>query len=116
MEVTLDTMDLQGSDLGNLDPDMSVLIALEEERQAEKLILIPSESLSPRAVRQALGSVFTNIYAEGYPSLRMTKDEERMLLEFDQQLAYHRRYADRRYYKGTEYVNFVESLAQRRVA
>ena len=43
----------------------------EEKLKAAKveLILIPSESTAPAAVRQALGSVFQNIYAEGY---RMT--------------------------------------------
>jgi len=102
--------------LSEIDPDTDLIIGFEENRQAKKLILIPSESICPKAVRQALGSVFTNLYAEGYPPLRMTRDEEKQLLDFKNQLAHYRRYADRRFYKGGEYVNFVEALAQRRAA
>ncbi|MFQ5834969.1 MAG: glycine cleavage system aminomethyltransferase GcvT [bacterium] len=102
--------------LSEIDPDTDLIISFEEDRQAKKLILIPSESICPKAVRQALGSVFTNLYAEGYPPLRMTRDEERLLLDFKDQLVHYRRYADRRFYKGGEYVNFVETLAQRRAA
>jgi len=103
-------------DLSEVDPDTDLIIGFEEERQAQKIILIPSESICPRAVRQALGSVFTNIYAEGYPPLRMTRDEEELLLDFGYELAYYRRYADRRFYKGCDYVHFLEALAQRRIA
>lgn len=67
-------------------------------------------------MREALGSVFNNVYAEGYPALRMTQEDEESLLDFDFQGAYHRRYGDRRFYQGTENVNIVESLAQRRCA
>jgi len=103
-------------DIASLDPDLEALIELEEERQARKLIMIASESIAPHAVREALSSVFNNIYAEGYPSLRMTRFEREDLLRFKQELAYHRRYADRRYYKGTELVDFVEALAMKRCA
>ena len=105
-----------GVGLDQVDPETDLIIGFEEERQARKLIMIPSESMAPRAVRQALGSVFNNIYAEGYPPLRMTRDEESMLLDIPHQLAYYRRYADRRFYKGVDYVHFVETLAQRRCA
>jgi glycine hydroxymethyltransferase len=47
--------------LSDLDPDLSLLLSLEAERQFRKLILIPSESAAPVAVREALGSVFNNI-------------------------------------------------------
>ncbi len=104
------------ADLGLIDPDIDAIIGFEEERQARKLIMIPSESIAPKAVRQALGSVFNNIYAEGYPPLRMTRDDEELLLDVSHQLAYYRRYADRRFYKGVDYVHFVETLAQRRAA
>lgn len=103
-------------DISVVAPDIAELIDREAERQARKLILIPSESYAPRAVRQALGSVFQNIYAEGYPPLRMTRDEEELLLDHAHQLVYYRRYADRRFYKGVDYVHFVETLAQRRAA
>src|SRR5512136_639255 len=105
-----------GVDLGLVDPDIDAIIGFEEERQARKLIMIPSESMAPKAVRQALGSVFNNVYAEGYPPLRMTRDHEDLLLDYPHQLAYYRRYADRRFYKGVDYVHFVETLAQRRCA
>jgi len=105
-----------GADLTSVDSDIDHTIALEEERQARHIILIPSESIAPLAVRQALGSVFNNVYAEGYPPTRMCQDDEDLLLEFDHQLVYYRRYADRRFYKGAGYVHFVETLAQRRCA
>ncbi|MBU0703205.1 MAG: hypothetical protein KKC18_04995, partial [Chloroflexi bacterium] len=104
------------ADLEQVAPFVADLIHWEEERQARKLILIPSESSAPRAVRQALGSVFQNIYAEGYPPLRMTRDPEERLRDVPWQLAFYRRYADRRFYKGVDYVHFVECLAQRRCA
>ncbi|MCP4541503.1 MAG: glycine cleavage system aminomethyltransferase GcvT [Chloroflexi bacterium] len=104
------------ADLEQVAPFVADIIRWEEERQARKLILIPSESSAPKAVRQALGSVFQNIYAEGYPPLRMTRDPEDRLRDVDWQLAFYRRYADRRFYKGVDYVHFVECLAQRRCA
>ncbi len=104
------------ADLEEVAPFVADLIHWEEERQARKLILIPSESYSPKAVRQALGSVFQNVYAEGYPPLRMTRDPEERLHDVAWQLAFYRRYADRRFYKGVDYVHFVECLAQRRCA
>ena len=104
------------ADLEEVEPFVANLIQWEEERQARKLILIPSESYAPRAVRQALGSVFQNVYAEGYPPLRMTREPEERLRDVAWQLAYYRRYADRRFYKGVDYVHFVECLAQRRCA
>ena len=103
-------------DLSEIDSDTDFIIRFEEDRQAKKLIFIPSESICPQAIRKALGSVFTNLYAEGYPPLRMTKNEEELLRDFKHQLAYYRRYSDRRFYKGGDYVNFVEALAQRRAA
>ncbi len=106
---------LPGS-LNEADPILSRLVAAEGTRQAEKLIMIPSESCAPDSVRAALGSVFTNIYAEGYPALRTTRGDPRLLSDLDYQLALHLRYADRRFYKGTEVVDVVETLAQRRAA
>ncbi|MBU1877676.1 MAG: serine hydroxymethyltransferase, partial [Chloroflexi bacterium] len=102
--------------LADVDTAIDAIIGFEEERQARRLILIPSESMAPRPVREALGSMFNNIYAEGYPSTRMTRDPEDLILDYDHQLTHYRRYADRRFYKGADYVNFVEALAQRRCA
>ncbi|MGD9404817.1 MAG: serine hydroxymethyltransferase, partial [Anaerolineae bacterium] len=104
------------SSLDSLDPAVANLIRYEAERQGRKLILIPSESQAPEAVREALGSVFQNIYAEGYPDPSIHGETEEEILDYEWQLAYFRRYSDRRYYRGVEYVNVLESLAQRRAA
>ncbi|WP_298629906.1 serine hydroxymethyltransferase, partial [uncultured Thermus sp.] len=61
------------------------LIALEEKRQREGLELIASENFVSAQVREAVGSVLTNKYAEGYPGAR--------------------------YYGGCEIIDQVESLA-----
>jgi glycine cleavage system T protein len=105
-----------GRSLDEIDPVIHELIQREEERQNRKIILIPSESLCPLPVRQALGSVFTSIYAEGYPPKSMTLDPEERIEDMSYELAHYRRYGDRRFYKGCDYVHFVETLAQRRIA
>src|SRR5512139_3831495 len=103
-------------DLSDLDPDVDELIKLETERQARKLILIPSESTAPRAVREALGSVFQNIYAEGYPEEESRWMSEEEILDYPARLADYRRNGDPRYYKGVEYADVIEALARRRAA
>jgi glycine hydroxymethyltransferase len=102
--------------LAKLDPDVHELTQLEAERQARKLILIPSESTAPRAVREALGSAFQNIYAEGYPDEDTRWMSEEEILDYPARLAYYRRHGDPRYYKGTEFADLVEALARRRAA
>lgn len=102
--------------LAALDEDVHTLIQLEAERQFRKLILIPSESSAPQAVREAMMSVFQNIYAEGYPDEETRRMSETEILDFDSRLAEFRRYSDPRYYKGVEYANLVEALARRRCA
>lgn len=52
------------------DDEVARLIAAEEERQRDVIELIPSENYVSDDVRAALGSVFTNKYAEGYPGKR----------------------------------------------
>ncbi len=102
--------------LVDIDQDVNELIQLEAERQVRKLILIPSESTAPLAVREALGSVFQNLYAEGYPDEETRWMEEDEILDYTARLSHYRRYADPRYYKGVEYADIVESLARRRCA
>jgi glycine hydroxymethyltransferase len=103
-------------DLSNLDPNLYELTQIEAERQYRKLILIPSESTSPMAVRQALASAFHNIYAEGYPPEESRWLTESQIFDYDTRLAEYRRYSDPRYYKGVEYADAVEALARRRCA
>ncbi len=102
--------------LADLDPEVYELTQLEAERQARKLILIPSESAAPLAVREAMSSAFQNIYAEGYPDEDTRRMTEQDIFDYPVRLAHYRRYSDPRYYKGVEYANLVESLACRRCA
>jgi glycine hydroxymethyltransferase len=102
--------------LAKLDRDVYELAQLEAERQARKLILIPSESMAPLAVREALSSAFQNIYAEGYPEEETRWLSEEEILDYPARLAEYRRNGDPRYYKGVEYADVVEALARRRAA
>ncbi len=76
------------SQLKNTDPKIYELIKQEEVRQREVLEMIPSENYTSAAVMEALGSVLTNKYSEGYPR--------------------------KRYYQGNHVVDSVETLAQDR--
>jgi glycine hydroxymethyltransferase len=102
--------------LEDLDPAVYELNQLEAERQFRKLILIPSESTAPLAVRESLSSAFQNLYAEGYPDEETRWMTEEEILDYPARLAHYRRYADPRYYKGVEYADVVEALARRRCA
>jgi len=102
--------------LEKMDKDVYDLTQLEAERQYRKLILIPSESTAPMAVREALMSAFQNIYAEGYPSEESRWMTEEEILDHPMRLADYRRNGDPRYYKGVEYADAVEALARRRAA
>ncbi len=103
-------------DLVQMDPDVAELIACEAERQTRKLIMIPSESDAAEAVLEAEGSVFQNIYAEGYPDPRRRGRSVETILNYDEALAYYRRGGSPRYYMGVEYVDMLEELARRRCA
>lgn len=72
-------------ELREVDPDIAAVIDAEKRRQREGLELIASENYTSRAVLEAMGSVLTNKYAEGYPG--------------------------KRYYNGCENVDTAESLA-----
>ena len=71
--------------LGDTDPDLFVAVGQELSRQQNQIELIASENIVSRSVLQAIGSVLTNKYAEGYPG--------------------------RRYYGGCEFVDVAEQLA-----
>ena len=57
-------------DLRQTDPDVFAALKSEERRQLDGLELIASENYASAAVMEAVGSVFTNKYAEGYPGKR----------------------------------------------
>ncbi|MGB2962964.1 MAG: glycine cleavage system aminomethyltransferase GcvT [Anaerolineales bacterium] len=100
----------------DLDPKLYELLKIEQERQYRRLILIPSESMTPKAVRRALGSYFHNIYAEGY-SFDLTGGlSEEELFDYDKLLTEYRRFSDDRYYKGVEYADILEGIACQRAA
>lgn len=103
-------------ELAELDPDVAELIRHETARQERYLIMIPSESTVPQAVREALSSAFHNIYAEGYPLDETRAMTQAEILDYGARLPEYRRMADKRYYKGTEYADIVEALARRRAA
>src|SRR5688572_24253273 len=103
-------------ELAELDPDVAELIRHETARQARTLIMIPSESTIPQAVREAVGSAFQNIYAEGYPLDETRTMTQQEILDYAKRLPEYRRIADNRYYKGTEYADVLEALTRRRAA
>jgi glycine hydroxymethyltransferase len=80
--------DYQNLPLSQVDPEIGQVLADELERQRNTLEMIASENFVPRSVLEAVGSVLTNKYAEGYPG--------------------------RRYYGGCEVVDVAENLARDR--
>jgi glycine hydroxymethyltransferase len=71
--------------LARTDPEVADAVRSETRRQGSQLELIASENFVSEAVLEALGTVFTNKYAEGYPG--------------------------KRYYGGCEFADVVENLA-----
>ena len=74
--------------LWETDPEIAEAIQGELRRQEEEIILIASENYVSPAVLEAMGSVFTNKYAEGYPG--------------------------KRFYRGCQWMDRAESLARER--
>ncbi|HPZ07510.1 MAG TPA: glycine cleavage system aminomethyltransferase GcvT [Candidatus Eremiobacteraeota bacterium] len=97
--------------LHSIDPEVNFLVDLKGAKQECKIIMIASESLCPKSVRETLSSSFTNIYAEGYLSLRMTAEEKKELIKFKRQIPIYQRYAGKHYHKGCDYMDSVEALA-----
>jgi len=86
MAVAQDTLDrLRSAGLADVDPEIAELLGRELERQRHQIELIASENFTWPSVLEALGSVPTNKYAEGYPG--------------------------KRYYGGCEVVDEIEQLA-----
>jgi glycine hydroxymethyltransferase len=77
--------DFQTAPLTEVDPEIAAVLDSELNRQRRTLEMIASENFVPQAVLDAVGSVLTNKYAEGYPG--------------------------RRYYGGCEEVDVAEQLA-----
>jgi glycine hydroxymethyltransferase len=77
--------DLRAAGLADVDPDIADLLGRELERQRGEIELIASENFTWPAMLEAVGSVPTNKYSEGYPG--------------------------RRYYGGCEVVDEIEQLA-----
>ncbi|MCR4612080.1 MAG: serine hydroxymethyltransferase [Lachnospiraceae bacterium] len=75
-------------DIKNTDEEIANALVAEKERQSSHIELIASENWVSPAVMSAMGSIFTNKYAEGYPG--------------------------KRYYGGCECVDVVEELAKER--
>jgi glycine hydroxymethyltransferase len=71
--------------LAQTDPEIAELVAAEEQRQIDKLRMIPSENYVSSAVLEATGSVLTNKYSEGYTG--------------------------RRYYEGQQLIDPIETIA-----
>jgi glycine hydroxymethyltransferase len=79
---------LMNRPLSEVDPEIAATIADEERRLAYNLEMIASENFVSEAVLEAMGSVMTNKYAEGYPG--------------------------KRYYGGCEFVDVAENIARDR--
>jgi glycine hydroxymethyltransferase len=63
-------------ELTEADPEVATLVAEEVERQSSTICLIPSENYVSRAVLEAMGTVFTNKYSEGYPGRRYYEGQQ----------------------------------------
>src|SRR2546425_9661170 len=70
MSKTTDANDRMNRPLDGVDPQIADILRDEARRQATGLELIPSENLVSEAVLEAMGGIFTNKYAEGYPGKR----------------------------------------------
>merc|ERR1719310_1158559 len=74
--------------LEETDPELWDIMEHEKRRQRTSLVLIPSENFTSKAVLDALGSVMSNKYSEGYPNAR--------------------------YYGGNEFIDMAEDMCRDR--
>ncbi|KAF4704296.1 hypothetical protein FOZ62_032405 [Perkinsus olseni] len=74
--------------LPDVDPEVAGIIEKERGRQKKNLVLIASENFTSQAVLDAIGSIMTNKYSEGYPNAR--------------------------YYGGNEFIDQMENLCRQR--
>lgn len=74
--------------LKETDPEFIRILELEKQRQKTSIVLIASENFTSAAVLEAVGSVMTNKYSEGYPGAR--------------------------YYGGNEFIDMAENLCRDR--
>jgi len=102
--------------LSACDPLVSDIIARETLRQEEKIILIASESRAHPAVLEALASPFTSVYAEGYSPRRHRDASLTDLSCIEERLQDYAQLGNERYYRGTEFADLIESIAERRTA
>lgn len=68
--------DMKYESLEEADPQIAQIIEAEEQRQKQGIEMIPSENYVSGAVLEALGSVLTNKYSEGYPGKRYYGGQE----------------------------------------
>ncbi len=86
-----------------MDKKVFDFIEAEKKRQSEGLELIPSENYVSREVLEAMGSVLTNKYSEGYPNFEgLDGDDDEVIASTD---------AGHRYYGGQDNTNIIERLA-----
>merc|ERR1719382_1005468 len=74
--------------LEETDPELFDIVEMEKRRQQRSLVLIPSENFTSKAVLDALGSIMSNKYSEGYPHAR--------------------------YYGGNEFIDMAEDMCRDR--
>lgn len=81
-------LEMLNASLVDTDPELHDIMEREKRRQRTSLVLIPSENFTSKAVLDALGSVMSNKYSEGYPAAR--------------------------YYGGNEFIDMAEDLCRTR--
>ena len=81
-------LEMLNAPLAETDPELWDIMEHEKRRQKTSICLIPSENFTSKAVLDALGSVMSNKYSEGYPNAR--------------------------YYGGNEFIDLAEDMCRNR--